>query len=333
LLDDTVPVEQFIIFLICISSFRECEAQEVNTKQRFDPDTHYAMQVLHFAAADTDHIKRKHLDIPYANQSAAQKLDIYLPDEGEGPFPVITSIHGGAFMGGDKSDDQVMPMLEGLPRGYAVVAVNYRLSWEALFPAPIYDIKAAVRWIRANAQQYHFDSERIAAWGGSAGGYLSLMLGVTAGIPSLEDLSMGNPEQPCHVSAVADWYGPTNFLKMDEQLTANGLAPVQGTGHSGANSPESLLLGAKITGIPDKVRAASPEFYIRENAAPTLIQHGNRDSTVPVRQSIEFAEKLKQAIGEENVVLELLDGAEHLEPLFETPGNVSRVLDFLDQHI
>jgi acetyl esterase/lipase len=306
----------------------------VKPKQRFDPTTHYAvLEMADHPAANTDHVKRKYLDIPYADQSDAQKLDIYLPDDGEGPFPVIMSIHGGAFMSCDKSDDQVMPMLEGLPRGYAVVAVNYRLSWEALFPALIYDVKAAVRWIRANAQQYHFDPERIAAWGGSAGGYLSLMLGVTAGIPSLEDLSMGNPEQPCHVSAVVDWYGPTNFLKMDEQLTADGLAPVPGTEHSGANSPESLLLGEKITDIPNKVQIASPESYIRQNAAPTLIQHGNIDPVVSFQQAIEFAGKLKQAIGKENVILELIEGAKHEDPLFRTPENVNRVLDFLDQHI
>jgi acetyl esterase/lipase len=84
-------------------------------------------------------------------------------------------------------------MLEGLRRGYAVVAVNYRLSWEAIFPALVHDAKAAVRWIRANAGQYHFDPNWIAAWGGSAGGYLSVMLGTSAGIPELEDLSLGNP--------------------------------------------------------------------------------------------------------------------------------------------
>jgi len=91
----------------------------------------------------------------YAATSLSQKLDVYLP-EGNGPFPVILSIHGGAFKGGDKRDGQLTPMLEGLKRGYAVVSINYRLSPEAIFPAQIFDVKAAVRWIRANAKQYKF---------------------------------------------------------------------------------------------------------------------------------------------------------------------------------
>ena len=298
-------------------------------QRRFNPDTHYAIQQLH-PAANTDHIKRKFINILYANISSAQKLDIYLPDQGEGPFPVILSIHGGAFMGCDKSDAQVLPMLEGLKRGYAVVAVNYRLSWEAIFPALVQDVKAAVRWIRANAQQYHFDSHRIAAWGGSAGGYLASMLGTSAEVAELEDLSLGNPDQPSNVQAVVDWFGPTNFLKMDEQLTASGLAPAEGTQHNGANSPESLLLGAKITDIPEKVSTANPETYIRQDAPYFLLQHGTKDPTVPVQQSIEFAAKLRQLCGEDQVTLNLIMNAEHADPRFETPQNVNKVLDFLD---
>jgi acetyl esterase/lipase len=299
-------------------------------QRRFNPDTHYAIQQLH-PAANTGHIKDKFLNIPYAGFSPAQKLDIYLPEAGEGPFPVIMSIHGGAFMGCDKSDAQVLPMMEGLKRGYAVVAVNYRLSWEAVFPALVQDVKAAVRWIRANAQQYYFDPQRIAAWGGSAGGYLSAMLGTSAGIPELEDLGMGNPDQPSNVQAVVDWFGPTNFLKMDEQLTASGLTPADGTEHNGANSPESLLLGGKITEIPEKVNAANPETYIRPNAPRFLIQHGTRDPIVPVHQSIEFAAKMARVCGEDWVVLDLLENAEHADPRFETPQNVHKVFVFLDQ--
>ena len=137
--------------------------------ESFSPDQHYALQFV-YTPANVEHIKRKYLDIPYDHLSSAEKLDIYLPDEGEGPYPAIISIHGGAFMGGDKSDSQVIPMLEGLKRGYAVVAVNYRLSWEARFPALVQDVKTAVRWIRANAPRYHFDKGKIASWGRSAGG-------------------------------------------------------------------------------------------------------------------------------------------------------------------
>jgi acetyl esterase/lipase len=300
--------------------------------KRFDPDAHYAV-AMQPPPAYTHHLRRRYLDIPYAHLSLSERLDIYLPNVGEGPFPVILSIHGGAFMGCDKSDVHVQPMLEGLERGYAVVALNYRLSWEATFPALIQDVKAALRWLRGNANLYYLDPGRIAAWGGSAGGYLSTMLGVSAGIPELEDLSLGYPDQPCNVQAVVDWYGPTNFLKMDEQLTASGLAPMEGTEHSGENSPESWLLGCKITEVPELVEAANPETYIRENAAPFLIQHGVADPVVPVQQSIGLAENLKRICGDDRVVLELFDEFEHADRRFDSPVNVSRVLDFIDQHL
>jgi acetyl esterase/lipase len=296
------------------------------------PSRHYAIQDTP-PAADTSHVKRKFLDIPYAKLSSAEKLDIYLPDHGDGPFPVIVSIHGGAFMGCDKADLQVLPMLGGLERGYAVVAINYRLSGEAKFPALVLDRKAAVRWIRANASHYHFDPDRIAAWGGSAGGYLASMMGTSAGVPELEDLRMGNQDQPNHVQAVVSWFGPTNFLKMDEQLAASGLAPLAGQRHSETNSPESLLLGRKITRTPARVKAANPETYIQPSAPPFFLQHGTKDAVVPVQQSIEFAEKLVIAIGSKKVRLELLKGAEHADPRFESPENVKKVLDFIDQHL
>jgi len=294
---------------------------------------HYAIQNIH-PPADTRHIRRKFLDIPYAHLSPSQKLDIYLPDEGEGPFPVIVFIHGGAFMGGDKGDSQIMPVLEGLKRGYAVVSINYRLSWEAKFPALVHDAKAAICWIRANAQQYHLDPDRIAAWGGSAGGYLVSMLGVTAGVKELEDLTLGNPDQPSNIQAAVVWFGPTDFLKMDEQLRENGLPPQPGIEHSGPNSPESLLLGEQITKVPDLVRAANPETYINPNAPPFFIQHGTKDDVVPVQQSIHFASKLAAVLGEDKVRLELLEGAGHGDdPQFTTPENVRKVLDFLDEHL
>ncbi|GAB4410078.1 MAG: alpha/beta hydrolase [Anaerolineales bacterium] len=293
---------------------------------------HPAVQNPH-PPAKTDHIKRKYLDVPYASISPAQKLDIYLPDEGNGPFPVIMSIHGGAFLGCDKADAQVEPMLRGLKRGYAVVAVNYRLSWEAKFPALVHDVKAAVRWIRANAARYGFDPNRIAAWGGSAGAYLAAMLGTSAGVPELEDLSLGNPDQPSHVQAVVAWFPPTDFLAMDEQLAESGLGPTPGMEHSGPESPESLLLGEQITKIPERVKAANPATYITPAAPPFFLQHGTADTVVPVQSSITLAAALEKAIGKDNVRLELLEGAGHADPRFDAPENVEKVFAWLDERL
>lgn len=292
-------------------------------------ETHYAFPEA-IPEARTDHIKRKMFDIPYAKVSPSQKLDIYWPEEGDGPFPVIVSIHGGAFMGGDKRDIQLTPMLESLKCGYVLVGVNYRMSGEAQFPSLVHDVKAAIRWIRANAEQYLFDPKRIATWGGSAGGYLSLMMGVSTWAAELEDLTLGNSEQPSHVQAVVDWFGPTDFLKMDEQLAESGFASPVEFSHNGADSPESLLLGAQVTQIPELVQKANPETYIRSIAPPFFIQHGTHDDTVPHQQSVNMAAKLADVIGADKVTLELLPNARHADPAFETPQNVKKVLDFLD---
>jgi acetyl esterase/lipase len=270
-------------------------------------------------------------DIPYADRSPTQRLDIYWPATGNGPFPVIMAIHGGAFMGGDKRDVQLEPMLAGLERDYAVVSINYRMSGEAKFPALVHDVKAAIRWVRANAVNFLFDPARIAVWGGSAGGYLALMAGVSADVAELEDLTLGHADQPCHVQAVVDWFGPTDFLQMDAQLAESGLAPAPEFAHSGANSPESLLLGARITDVPDRVAAANPETYLHAGAPPFFIQHGDRDPVVPCQQSTRFAARAQALLGDQKVRFEVLPGAGHADPAFAAPQNIAKVLGFLDR--
>jgi len=291
---------------------------------------HYAIQEQP-PPVDTSGIQRKFLDIPYANLSDSQKLDIYLPDTGTGPFPVIVSIHGGAFMGCDKGDAQVTPMLEGLSKGIAVVSINYRLSGEAHFPALVQDAKAAVRWIRGNAELYGLDVNRIAAWGGSAGGYLSSMLAVSVGAAGLEDKTLGYCEFSSHVQAAVVWFGPTNFLKMDDQLAESGYKSPPEQRHCGENSPESLLLGDVITKVPELVRVANPETYISGSIPPMLLQHGRKDPVVPVQQSIEFYQKLKASSPDGLVILDILEEAVHADPAFITSENIERVFKFLKQ--
>lgn len=281
-------------------------------------------------AANTDFIKRKYLDIAYASVSAAEKLDIYLPDEGNGPFPVIVSIHGGAFMIGDKGDVQVTPMLTGIKRGYAVVSINYRMSGEAIFPKDINDVKAAIRWIKANATKYHLNPSNIAAWGGSAGGNLAALAGTSVGVKELEDLSLGKADQTSTVQAVVDWFGPINFLDMDEQFKLSGKGNPD---HSAANSPESKILGKQISLVPELVKAASPASYITDDDPPFFVEHGIEDQLVPTQQSINFASELTKVLGGQKVTLILLEGTHHGGPQFETKENLDKVFAFLDKYL
>ena len=278
---------------------------------------------------DLNSISRKWMDVPYAEQSPAQKLDVYLPEEGDGPFPVIVYIHGGAFKGGDKRFG-VGPMLRGLRRGYAVVAINYRLSGEAKWPAQINDVKAAIRWARANAEKYKLDPGRLAVWGGSAGGHLSALAGTSGGVAELEDPEQGNADQSTQVQAVVDWFGPIDFLTMDEQFAASG---IRGQKHNTPRSPESELFGKPIMDVPELVRQASPATYISPDDPPFYIQHGTVDPLIPVEQSARFAEALRKELGEESVVYEPLEGTGHGGPQFLAPVNVDKVLDFLDKYL
>ncbi|MDD3364816.1 MAG: alpha/beta hydrolase [Syntrophomonas sp.] len=272
----------------------------------------------------------KWLDVPYANASAAQKLDIYLPTDIQGPFPVIVSVHAGGYEAGDKVGPDVLTAWEGLKRGYAVVSVNYRLSGEAIFPAQINDLKAAIRFIRANARKYDLSPNKIAVWGSSAGGGLAALAGTSGNVKELKDPTLGNRYQSDRVQAVVDWCGPINFLTMDEHYKQSGIA-----GHL-QNSPNSFgskLMGQQITLVPDLAKMANPETYITLDDPPFFIQQGSEDKWIPMQQSTEFAAKLQAVLGKDKVECEVFQGAGHGGQRFNNPENVNKVLDFLDKNL
>lgn len=277
--------------------------------------------------ANIDYIKNKYLDIKYDTNSEAQKLDVYLPEQGEGPFPVIISIHGGAFCMGDKQDHQLIPMLEGLNRGYAVVSINYRLSGEAIWPAQIIDVKKAIEYVKLNAKKYNLNPGKIAVWGGSAGGHLSAMVGTSI---HCEQISGQYCKFDSSVNAVVDWFGPIDFLKMDEQLKISNLGPLD---HNDEDSPESRLLGRKITEIADLVEQANPMTYITKNVPSFFIQHGRIDNLVPYQQSENLYNKLVEVGGKDKVQFEILEGAKHGGPHFGTKENLEKVFMFLDKNL
>lgn len=276
-----------------------------------------------------DGIQEKYLDIPYCDVSPSQKLDLYLPNErDERPLPVIVHFHGGAFMMCTKRDDSVEPMLRGLRRGYAVISAEYRKSGEARYPAMVFDAKAVIRWVRANAGKYYFDPDRIAVWGPSSGGWLASYTAVTNDNTAFEDLSMGNAGFSSHVHACIDWCGPcAGFLAMDEAFKNSGLGIPD---HNEAMSPESQFLGAPITNVPELVQLASPAAHVNADTVPFLILHGGADAIVPTEQSVVFYKALKEAGADARLYIE--EGKPHHgDPWYHEAWVSELCLDFLDE--
>jgi dipeptidyl aminopeptidase/acylaminoacyl peptidase len=152
-------------------------------------------------------------------------------------------------------------------------------------------------------------------------------------VKALEGTALGNAKVSSRVQAVIDWYGPTSFLLLDEQSTANGCRPVGRDGHTGPSSPESRLLGAPVAQRPDLVRAADPITYASRDDPPFLIEHGGADCTVPFQQSVLLRDALLPLLGSKRVWFTLLPGVGHGGPGFGSPTNLALVLDFLDRYL
>ncbi|MCC6698518.1 MAG: alpha/beta hydrolase [Candidatus Hydrogenedentes bacterium] len=213
-------------------------------------------------------------DLAYvSNGHERQRLDLFVPANAATP-PLIILVHGGAFRAGSKENMRPAPFLR---HGYAVASINYRLSGDALWPAQIEDCKAAVRWLRAHAKEYGYDPERIGAHGTSAGGHLVAMLGSTSADMKFD---VGeNLDVSSRVQAVADFFGPTDFLQMDAHRIPTGQV------HDGPDSPESLLIGGSIQENKEKSTSANPIAYVSKESPPFLIVHGDMDPLVPWHQS------------------------------------------------
>lgn len=243
---------------------------------------------------------KAHYDLAYvANGHERQKLDLFIPASGNGPFPLIIWVHGGAWKGGSK---ERCPAVRFVDEGYAVASINYRLSQHAVFPAQIEDCKAAIRWLRANAREYQLDTKRFGAWGSSAGGHLVAMLGVTGDVKQFD--VGANLDQSSAVQAVVDYFGPTKLAAMQAQS-----GPESRMRHDVPESPESQLIGGPILENTAKADAASPITYVSKGDAPMLLVHGDQDPLVPYQQSVIMQEALQKAGVKSE--LHLVKGAGH----------------------
>lgn len=249
------------------------------------------------------------------------KLDLYLPekiDSGEkksNKLPLIIWVHGGAWMGGDKRG---CPAVRFVRYGYAAASVNYRLSQHAIFPAQIEDCKAAVRFLRANADKYNLDTKRFGAWGASAGGHLVALLGTTGDVNDFEKGE--NLKVSSRVQAVCDYFGPTDFSRIaDFPSTMN---------HTAADSPEAKLIGGPILENKEACKKANPITYVSKDDPPFLIIHGDADPLVPHNQSELLYEALqKQKI---EAKLHIVKGGGHG---FKDPAIEKMVEEFLAKHL
>ena len=268
-------------------------------------------------------------DIAYASVSDAQKLDLYLPRDAAGPVPLIVDIHGGAFFMGDKTMDaeEIAALVDA---GYAVASLDYRLSGEARFPAAVQDVKAAVRFLRANAARFGVDPGRFGAFGPSAGGYLVCMLGVTVSTTAFDDPALGHPDESSAVQAVASWFAPIDFLTMDDQHRANPVCRTRFRSHDAPDSPESRLMGAPIQTIPDAVRAASPlaHLHAAQDLPPFHLAAGDQDCSVPGEQTAQLAAALAERGA--TVTHRVVRGAGHGRG-FPAAQEMPHVVDFFDR--
>jgi acetyl esterase/lipase len=205
------------------------------------------------------------------------KLDLARPAEGKGPFPVVVCMHGGGWRMGNKRD--MRAWIQFLAReGFVAASIGYRLAPDHTFPAQIEDCKTAVRFLRAKAANYDIDTNRFAALGYSAGGHLACLLGLTSEKQGFE--GSDHPKESSKVSAVVDYFGPTD-------LTAFGKDETVQRGMMGP------FIGAKFPDNPSAHEKASPIRYVSKSAPPFLIFHGTKDRIVPIEQSRLLAEKLK----------------------------------------
>lgn len=258
-------------------------------------------------AEQTAIVSSKHwLDIDYVGDGViGHRLDIHLPAIGKAPFPIVVAIYGSAWFS-NSSKGTIFTTELGqalLNNGFAVVSINHRSSGDAKFPAQIQDVKAAIRFVRANADNFSMDNSFIGVTGSSSGGHLTALTGTTNttqthSIHGLEvdiEGKLGKyTETGSQVNAIVDWFGPTDFLIMDK--CGSSFA------HNDAKSPESSLIGGAIQENPDKCALANPISYVNAQNPPFLIFHGDKDPLVPHCQS----EKLYEALQKNKVKSELI---------------------------
>jgi acetyl esterase/lipase len=269
-----------------------------------------------------DHVEFK-WNQPYAgNDNPKQQVDVFLPKtrNSDKPLPCVVFIHGGGWVNGDRKGYAGSAAALAATGDYAAVSVGYRLSTEVKWPNQIHDCKAAIRYIRAHANEWNIDPDRLGATGSSAGGHLVTLLGLSGGNADLEGDIGEYTSQSSNVRCVVNYCGPTD---MGAPLMQGDAAKVDDPAVAG-------LIGGPLKDNADKVKAASPLTHVSAKAVPIMTVHGTADMRVNFTHAVNLDAALKKA-GASHLLIEM-KGAPHGLPT-NNPELVKRVRQFWDLHL
>jgi acetyl esterase/lipase len=245
------------------------------------------------------------------------KLDLLMPAKKTDVKPaLVVFFHGGSWRGGSKKTCHVGWLTH---HGYAVASVDYRLSGQAKFPALVHDSKGAIRWLRANADKYGINAERICAAGASAGGLLSTLVATSGGIKALEGTVGGNLDQSSRVQSALGMFCPTD-------LYYNATAEKERCDQS--NCPLYQLLGGKPSERLDMAKLASATAHVTKDDPPVILLYGTADKSLvkPLH-----GERLKARYDKEGLdaTYQLIEGAGHGGPQYRDKERSKLILDML----
>jgi acetyl esterase/lipase len=247
------------------------------------------------------------------------KMDCVFLKQSDGkPMPVVIYIHGGGWSGGDRAAGVPLsfPFAQG---GYFACTVSYRLSGQATFPAQLHDVKAAVRFIRTNADRLGIDPDRIGVWGHSAGGHLSALLGTTGNVDGPVATLLDGPER-------SGAYSNSAVQAVVEISAPNDLVRAAPRGDGGPMI--KALLGGAVQDRLDLAKQASPVNHVNAHDAPFLIVQGGRDQLVPDAQ----AEIMRDALKAAGVEVEYLHIEEAVHGVPDRRALIATA-EFFDEHL
>src|SRR5688572_14501720 len=257
-----------------------------------------------------------HTDIAYATSASGEplRLDLYLP--AAAGAPLLVWLHGGAWENGNKSAMPLAPLVE---RGFAVASLDFSPASKARFPGQVHEIKAGIRFLRAEARRYGYDARRIGILGASSGAHLAALVGTSNGHGELEGALGEHRDQPSEVQAIVSYFPATNLTTILAQSTPFGL---------NIREPAlKRLLGAPPKDAESLAKLASPVFQVDRSDPPLLLLHGDQDPQMPINQSHELEGVYEQHGLEVGFIV--VHGAAHGGDAFYSPANVERVAAFL----